>query len=320
LHAPKGVIERYRGKYASGWDTIRETRFRRMKAMGIIRPNWKLSPRDPRVQNWEINPLRDWQQRRMEVYAAQVDLLDQGVGTVLDTLRKTGEERNTLVMFLSDNGACAEEIGPHWKGEHIPAETRAGRAVRLGNHPNAMPGGEDTYQSYGIAWANVSNTPFRLYKHYMHEGGIATPMIVRWPAAIQDGGRIVHDVAHVIDLMPTCLELARVGYPRRFEGIDILPPEGRSLVPLLQGKSMPRRTLCWEHEGNGAVRDGKWKLVGRCSLGVVAERGQPWELYDMEADRTETNNLAKQFPVIVQDMARTYEAWAKRCNVLPWRQ
>ncbi len=312
LHAPAGAIERQRARYAMGWDEVRKTRFQRMQAMGILKPHWKPTTIDERVGPWELNQLRAWQQRRMEVYAAQVDLMDRAVGSILESLRQMGAEQNTLVMFLSDNGASADEIMPNWRGAGIPKETRAGRAVQLGNQPSVMPGDEDTYQSYGIAWANVSNTPFRLYKGAVHEGGISTPLIVRWPAALRRGGRMNDQIGHVIDIVPTCLEAARVRYPSAYQGRSIPPLEGRSLLPVLRGETRADDKLYWEHAGNRAVRDGKWKLVAR-------HRGA-WELYDMEADRTETDNLADRFPVVVENMAAHYAAWAKRVGVLPWRE
>ncbi len=310
LHAPESVVRRYRGRYAAGWDALRNERYQRMIGLGVISRQWELTPRDPRVRQWELNAYKSWQQRRMEVYAAQVDLMDQGIGRVLEKLRQIGAEQNTLVMFLADNGGCAEEIAPNWTGLHIPEKTHDGRPVQVGNDPRFDPGGEDTYQSYGIAWANVSNTPFRLYKHDVHEGGIATPMIVRWPAVIRTGNRWSEQLGHVIDVMPTCLEVAKVSYPAQFGGFNLTPIEGRSLVPAFEGRVLQRGVLCWEHEGNRAVRDGKWKLVAR-------HRG-PWELYDTEADRTEMHDLGPRFPVLVEQLSREYEAWAKRCNVEPW--
>ncbi len=312
LHAKEAAIERQRAKYAVGWDAIRKTRFDRMRAMGILKPQWQPTEIDPRVGAWELNQLRAWQQRRMEVYAAQVDLMDQAVGRILESLRQMGAEQNTLVMFFSDNGASADEIMANWRGAGIPKETRAGRAVQVGNHPDLLPGGEDTYQSYGIAWANVSNTPFRSYAGTVHEGGIATPLIVRWPAVLRQGGKMVAQVGHVIDIVPTCLELARIRYPATYQARPIPPLEGRSLVPLLQGQTRTYDRLFWEHAGNCAVRDGKWKLV-------APYRGS-WELYDMEADRTETTDLARQYPAIVKNMSEAYAAWAKRVGVLPWRE
>ncbi len=313
LHAPPEAIARFRGRYAAGWDAIRKERHRKQIALGIVKAQWPLTPRDERVRDWTLNSYKEWQQRRMEVYAAQVALMDRGVGQIVEKIRQVGAERNTLVMFLSDNGGCAEEVGPKWTGEHIPAKTRDGRMVQVGNDPEVMPGPETTYQSYGLAWANVSNTPFRLYKHWVHEGGIATPLIVSWPAAVKQGGTLVHDVGHIIDIVPTCLAAARFAHPQQLGGYRLLPLEGESLLPIIQGAQAPRRrAICWEHEGNRAVRDGKWKLV--------AQYAGPWELYDMEADRTEMKDLAAQFPVIVQDMAKTYESWAKRCHVEPWHQ
>ena len=312
LHVPRVMLSRYRAKYALGWDTLREQRHRRMIALGIVDRRWPLSPRDPRVRAWELNAYKSWQQRRMEVYAAQIDVMDQGIGRILEKIRQVGVERNTLVMFLSDNGGCAEEVASSWKGLHIPKTTRSGRSVQVGNSPNMTPGGEDTYQSYGLAWANASNTPFRLYKHWVHEGGIATPLIVRWPEVIRDGGGLTHQVGHVIDVMPTCLQAAKIVYPKLFQGLKLLPSEGKSLIPIFRGQTRQQSVHFWEHEGNRAVRDGKWKLVSR-------HRGT-WELYDVETDRTELNDLAAKFPVIVQDLARSYQAWAKRCNVEQWKK
>ncbi len=312
LHALPEVIARYRGKYATGWDTLREERHKRMIALRIVKAQWPLTPRDPRVRAWQQNPYKSWQQRRMEVYAAQIDVMDRGIGRILEKLRQLGAERNTLVMFLADNGGCAEEIASDWKGLHIPAKTRSGRAVQLGNDPNVTPGGEDTYQSYGIAWANASNTPFRLYKHWVHEGGIATPLVVRWPAVITRGGGLTDQPGHAVDIMPTCLAAAKVRYPTNHPGYTLTPLAGQSLLPIFQGGSRQRGAIFWEHEGNRAVRDGKWKLVSRFP--------GPWELYDMQADRTEMNDLARKFPVIVEDLSRQYEAWAKRSNVEQWRR
>jgi arylsulfatase len=306
------VIASYEGKYAAGWDEIRVQRHRRMVALGLVKRDWKLAPRDPRVPSWDEVPYKDWQQRRMEVYAAQIDVMDQGIGRIIEAVRLSGELENTLVMFLADNGGCAEEIGPNWKGLFYRDKSRDGRHVQLGNDPKIMPGPETTYQSYGIPWANVSNTPFLLYKHWVHEGGIATPLIVHWPAVITDGGKITHELGHVIDVMATCLDVAGAEYPKEFGRHDIQPLEGKSLKPIFEGQSRRRGPLYWEHEGNRAVRYGKWKLV--------AVFNGPWELYDMSADRTELNNLAEQRPDIVEKMSEMYDTWAERSNVEPWGQ
>jgi arylsulfatase len=306
------VVARYRSTYAAGWDTLREQRHERMIALGIVSPKWPLSPRDPRVQPWETTPYRAWHQHRMAVYAAQIDVMDRGIGRILEKLRQLDAERDTLVIFLSDNGACDEEISALWKGIEIPEKTPGGRAVQSGNNPNLMPGGADTFQSYGIAWANASNTPFRLYKGDVHEGGIATPMIVRWPGGIPDRGKRIDQIGHLIDIVPTCVEAAKMRYPARLAGYKLIPPEGQSLLPIFRGQAIRRGPLFWEYEGNRAVRDGKWKLV--------AGYGRPWELYDMEADRTELRDQAAEFPLVVKELSQQYDAWAARCNVEPWRK
>jgi arylsulfatase A-like enzyme len=312
LQAPPEVVARYRAKYATGWDALRKERHTRMIGFGLVKKQWPLTPRDPRVRDWERNTYKEWHQRRMEVYAAQVDLMDQGVGRIVERVRQSGIQQRTLVMFLSAGGACDEEVAADASGLHIPTKTRDGRSIQVGNNPNLMPGPENTYQSYGIAWANASNTPLRLYSRFVHEGGIATPLIVYWPAVIKQGGGLVHDVGHVIDIVPTCLEVAKSTYPKTLASFPLTPLSGESMLPILQGRSRRRGPLFWEHEGNRAVRDGKWKLVAR--------HPDAWELYDMEADRTETNDLAHNFPVMVKDLSQMYEAWAKRCNVEPWKR
>jgi len=188
-------------------------------------------------------------------------------------------------------------------------QTRDGRPLLGG--PSVMPGGPDTYIAYGEAWANVSNTPFREYKHWVHEGGIATPLIAHWPRGIRRRGEIEHQSGQVIDIMATCVELAAARYPSEHEGNEILPLEGVSLVPAFSGKTVQRDGLYWEHEGNRAIRAGKWKLVAKGPAG-------PWELYDMDRDRTELHDLAAQYPKRVADMAAQWEAWARRAGVLPW--
>jgi arylsulfatase len=188
--------------------------------------------------------------------------------------------------------------------------TRDGREVRFGNSPEIYPGGEDTYSSYGIPWANVSNTPFRLYKHWVHEGGIATPFIVHWPTGVGARGELRHQPAQLPDVMATFLEVAGIDYPAQYDGRDIKPLEGFSMTPTFTNGPHPRPVLYWEHEGNKAVRRGKWKLVCRYP--------NPWELYDIEADRTELNDVATENPEIVREMSTLYEAWAQRCEVTPW--
>jgi arylsulfatase A-like enzyme len=312
LQARPEDMARYRGQYARGWDALRDERRKRMIRLGVIRAEWPLSPRDSRVLAWYDAPYKPWHERRMEVYAAQVDRMDQGVGRIMEKLEQVGKVENTLVFFLSASGACADEILPDWKGPEIPEKTRAGQPVQVGNNPNSLPGTEDTFQSYGVPWANLSNTPFRLYARWVHEGGIATPLVVSWPAEITNGGGLVDEPGHIVDLMATCCDVAGVRYPTELGGYRLLPTEGTSLKPLFFGQTRRRGPIFWEHEGNRAVREGKWKLVSWY-------RGQ-WQLYDMEADRTELNDLAQKNPTLVKFMAGLYEDWAKRVGVEPWDQ
>lgn len=248
----------------------------------------------------------------MEVYAAQVDRLDQGIGRIVSALEKTGTFDNTLILFLADNGGCAEEVGSRWLGLHITRQTRDGRPVRVGNNPDVMPGPEDTYQSYGVPWANASNTPFRLYKHWVHEGGISTPLVAHWPARIAARGELRSEPVHLIDVMATCVDIAEATYPKTWRGQAIHPMAGVSLVPAFDGNPLTERALYWEHEGNRAIRVARWKLVAKGGKG-------PWELYDMEADRSEINDLAQRFPGRVEQMAPEWADWPERANALSLR-
>ena len=311
LHALPEDIAKYKGRYDKGWDALRAERLERMIKMGIIKPDWKLTARDPRVQPWEQAANKEWQVRRMEVYAAQIDSVDQGVGRIVSALKKTGRFDNTLILFLADNGGCAEEIGGRWGGLHIPRKTRDGRPVKAGNNPSVLPGPEETYQSYGVPWANASNTPFRLYKHWVHEGGIATPLVVHWPRRIKARGRLRQQPGHLIDIMATCVDVAGTEYPDSYNGHKIIPMEGKSLVPAFTNKPIKREAIYWEHEGNRAIRVGRWKLVAKGKKG-------PWELYDIDADRTETNNLTEAHPGRAKQMAAMWRQWAERADVLPW--
>jgi arylsulfatase len=251
--------------------------------------------------------------------------MDQGIGRILRALEETGQLDNTLVIFLADNGACAEDIPQDVTVDELvhklmiaKANTRDGRPVRFGNDPSIMPGPEDTYQSYGTAWANLSNTPFRLYKHWIHEGGISTPLIFHWPQGIREKGGIRHTPGYLPDIMATILDVTGARYPAQWDGNAIAPLEGTSLRPAFDsdasgaaadGDGAARPPMFWEHEGNAAVRIGKWKLVRRYP--------GPWELYDMESDRTELRDLAGLQPQRVVDMAARYDEWARRCGVIP---
>jgi arylsulfatase A-like enzyme len=328
MHALPEDIARYKGRYDGGWDALRAERHKRMIEMGIVDKKWKLTPRDVEVPPWEQAEDKQWFARRMEVYAAMVDCLDQNIGRIIEQLRRSGKFENTLIFFLADNGGCAEEYGsrgpikpdpskpvvlkPMDKNElqpdMQPKVTRDGRPVRTGR--GVMPGAADTYIAYGKPWANASNTPFRLYKHWVHEGGISTPLIVYWPAHIKAHNEFRRQPGHLIDIMATCVDVAGAEYPAEYKGHKIIPMEGKSLMPAFDNKPIQREAIYWEHEGNRAVRQGKWKLVSRHPGG--------WELYDMEADRTELTNVADKHPQKVGQLKALYESWAARCDVQSW--
>jgi arylsulfatase A-like enzyme len=312
LQAPEGDIARYRARYLAGWDAIRAGRYQRQIQLGIIDKAWPLSPRDPRVPPWSDVKDKEWEANRMATYAAMVEHLDTGVGRILDALKEKGVDQNTLVIFFSDNGACAEVVAPNWYD--VPSQTRDGRRVRVGNGDHSTFAGPDgVWQSYGVPWANVSDTPFLLYKHFTHEGGIASPFIARWPAVIRNAGAVAGELGHVTDIMATVVEVSGAKHPITDGGQPIQPLEGESLSPIFQGKRRPHPSpIFWEHEGNRAVRLQNWKLVAR--------QGQAWELYDTAADRTEQNNLAARHPEKVKELSAAYEAWAQRCHVVPFDQ
>lgn len=332
MHAKEADIAKYRGRYDAGYDAIRAARVAKMKQLGLIDPRWQIAPQ--KGGSWHEVADRAFELRCMEVYAAMVDCLDQGIGRLVAELRRTGELDNTLLLFLQDNGGCAEAMGRQARSpaprhraarpslpplaadflqpEMIPKQTRDGYPMRQGY--GVLPGAADTFHGYGEAWANVSNTPFREYKHWVHEGGISTPLVVHWPAGIPAGrrGALEHQPAHLIDVMATCVDVAGATYPQKFQGHAITPMEGVSLRPAFDGRPLARGgPIFFEHEGNRAVRDGRWKLVAKGPRG-------PWELYDMETDRTEMNDLASQQPERVAALAAGWEAWAQRAQVVPW--
>ena len=302
LHAYEEDVQEYSGKYSKGWDTLRVERHTCMKELGVINPDWALSPRHPDVPSWEQELNKDWQQRRMEVYAAQVTRMDHGIGRLLDQLEASGVAENTLVVFQIDNGGCHVEYTPDRKGQYLPEHTRDGRLMKPGNLPDIMPGPEDTYQSYGYGWANLSNTPFRLFKQHDHEGGIMVPLIVRWPEFVQQPGGLTDQLAHVIDLMPTFMDAAGTAYPSEFQGNPIHPADGKSLLPILRNELRQQpEMLFWRWNHGRAVRQGQWKLV--------AVRDQPWELYDLDKDGTELHNLATRMPEKVIAMEQLWNKW-----------
>jgi arylsulfatase A-like enzyme len=330
MHALDEDIAKYQGKYDAGYDAIRRARFERLRKLGLVPTESKLTET---VGDWNAVDDKAWETRGMEVYAAMIDRMDQGIGRIVGELKRTGRLDNTLIFFLQDNGGCAEAMGRTGQPKHpniarpdkptlpplaadallppgsVPPQTRDGFPVRMG--PLVMPGAGDTYVAYGRGWANVSNTPFREYKHWVHEGGISTPLIAHWPAGIRRHGELVHQPGHLIDIAATCVDLAKAAYPKEHSGQPITPLEGRSLTPAFAGQPIEREAIYWEHEGNRAVRMGQWKLVAKGPGGA-------WELYDISRDRTELDDLAAREPERVKQMVAMWEAWAERAKVIPW--
>lgn len=340
MHAMEKDIAKYEGMYDAGWDVIRKERYKRMIDMGLIREEWSLSEPFESSYTWESSDLKEWHAKCMEVYAAMIDNMDQGIGRIKHSLKRNGIYDNTLIFFLQDNGACAEQFGmwrelpedidawplrPMKPGElqynMVPEVTRDGRPLRIGR--GVMPGPADTYIGYDPLWANASNTPFRMFKHWSHEGGIATPLIVHWPASIVSHGEFRDQPGHLIDIMATCVDVSGADYPEVFNDSTINPMEGKSLLSAFDDESLDREALYWEHEGNRAIRIGKWKLVSKPyrrprELDAIEELPlEEWELYDMEMDRSETNNLAIEYPDKVVEMADKWMVWAERVLVLP---
>jgi len=315
LHAKQSDIEKYEGKYSVGWDEIRSQRYARMIELGIIDRRWPLSPRDNRVPAWkdledvelptnvsaalkeDSRTISQIMAHKMAVYAAMIDCMDQGIGRIVAALQESGRLDNTLILFLADNGGC-DEWGVYGFGWE--------RLLKNGE-PSGTP---ESSTSYGPSWANPSNTPFRFYKHFAHEGGISTPLIAHWPAGIKARGELRAQVAHIIDVMPTLLDVGGGEYPPTYQGNKIKPLAGVSLLPTFRDDTLDREAIFWEHHGNRAVRAGKWKLVANGETG-------PWELYDIEADRTELHDLAAQEPERVEQLAAMWTAWAEQSDVLP---
>ncbi len=292
--APEATIAKYRGKYMTGWDKLREQRFARQKELGLVDSKWKLEPRPEQMPAWASLP--EAQKKRyddmMAIYAAMIEEVDKNMGKLVEALKRRNQYDNTLILFLADNGGNAE----------------SGVA---GRYEGKQPGDPHSNVFIGRCWAHLNNTPFRKYKHYNHEGGIATPLIAHWPAAIKPDANWVTTPAHVIDIMATCVDLSGASYPEKFGGHDITPMQGQSLKPLLTGKGeFASRTLYWEHEGNAAIRRGNRKLVRTGRTGA-------WEMFDMAKDRTEQQNLRSTEPQQAYTLLQDWQQWAKASNVLP---
>jgi arylsulfatase A-like enzyme len=298
LHAHAEDIAKYDGVFDEGWDVLRARRLRNLTDAGLLDERAQLSPRDERVPPWESDA---WQLARMQAYAAQIDRMDQGIARIVEALRSRNVLDETLLLFVSDNGASDEELpkrGFEQRTDVVPP------GVRVGNTPAIEPGAADTYASYGVGWANVSNAPFRLYKRWVHEGGIATPLVVHWPNGGLRAGGVAHALYQLTDVLPTILDAVGAEAP------SDLP--GRSMLPALRGEGVESRPLFWEHTGNAAVRLGDWKLVRGF--------GGEWELYSMQLDRTELHDVADDQRAVVRELAALWEEWAKRADVIPWQR
>jgi len=313
LHAYEEDIARYLGKYRQGWDKIRTNRHEELKGKGILDSKWEISPRNSSSRPWETVEEQDWEDLRMAVYAAMIDRMDQGIGKILGKLKELSLDENTVVMFLSDNGGCAEFLAEETERPtplQYSSPTPDGRKIQMGNNRDFKPGPDDTFMSYDLPWANASNTPFRLFKRWTHEGGISTPFILNWPKKIKSSS-IVHEPTHIIDIAATIYDAAEVAYPKEHNGNQISPLEGSSFLEVVDKGTWSRNdSIFWEHEGSRAMRYGEWKLV--------SEVGEEWELYNMTEDRTELNNLADKEKGRLLKMQKSYKEWMNRCGVEKW--
>jgi arylsulfatase len=286
IHALPDDIAKYKNTYTAGWDTLRENRYNKLLELGIIDSSTLLSARDDKVPAWDTVQNKQRWIGLMAAYAAMIDRMDQNLGRLFDMLEEKGIANNTMIIFLSDNGGCAE-------------------AIKLGD-TEAPIGSPDSYWGYDKPWANFSNIPFRRFKKWNHEGGISSPFIIKYPAKVKEPGSITHQPAHITDLMATVLEASHTAYPGNGH---LKPLDGISLLPVLAGKTRQgHEYIFWEHEGNKAVRHGNWKLVKE-------HRGE-WELYNLADDHSETNDLSEKYPDKAAALKNKWLEWAEHCHVV----
>ena len=325
VQAPAERADKYDATYRRGWDVLREERYSRMKEIGLVNgDHWSFTPRSiVPVDRDDIangfsgkqNPAWDTVDhdrqldlaRRMAVFAAMVETVDGGVGRIVKHLESTGDLDNTFIIFLSDNGACYE-----WGPYGFDGMSRTGNTILHTGDDLQKIGGHGTHHSYGSAWANLGNTPFQMYKHFTNEGGISTPCIAHWPKGIGEPDKWIRTPAHVMDVMPTLLDVAGATYPKTLDGHDVLPMEGTSLLPAMRGEEMAERTIGFDHQGAHALRQGDWKLVWSKRMPHKIE----WELYNLAEDRCETHDLAKELPDRVAAMAADWDKWARHVQVI----
>lgn len=329
MHAPKEVIDTYNGVYDKGYDYIRSSRIKKMYELGIIDNEWKSSFT---VGDWSLETDKEWRQKLMQTYASMITIMDSGIGKIISELKRTEQLDNTLILFMQDNGGSSElrgekssvrnleliDRGKEWYQNYGREVTRDGRIIKTGK--NVLPGADDTFFSYGKEWANVSNTPFREYKKYVHEGGISSPLIAFWPNEIKSKSELRTFPSHVIDIMATCIDIANADYPKSYKGKEILPLEGRSLLPIFKkDKFNSNRKLFFEHMGNCALRKGDWKLVGKGMFSGNKLNDKGWELYNIKNDRCEMADLSEKYPEKVKEMMHDFLNESKRLFVLPKR-
>jgi len=338
LHAPDKEVKKYKGFFDKGWDVLREQRFKKLKELGIIDNSFVLTERGVSIPAWKDEPMKEWQLRRMEVYAAMIDVMDQGIGKIITALEEKGVLDNTLIFYMHDNGGCAEPVGTEKMEVPLTATqkiskpsaydkpnidkkqlyTREGQFIRMGK--GVMPGPADTWTAYNEEWANVSNTPFRLYKQWVHEGGIASPLVIHWPKGIKAKGQLRDHPSHLIDIMATCLDITGIPYPTKYKDNEIQSFEGKSLSPAFKNKPIERDYLFWEHGANRAIRIGDWKLVAQTAFNKSFTEADEdkWELYNLKEDPTELINLRDKFPEKALAMIKTYREKAFYTKALPW--
>lgn len=313
LQATSGDIEKYDGRFSEGWEAVRERRYQNIVEKGLLGDSVRLPAWMFPKMDWETNENRIWDSRAMEVHAAMVDRMDQGIGKVIDKLRELNQLDNTIIFFLSDNGASYERPSVYGPGFDRAGGTRDGREVffPVDKSEDHLPGPQTVHSGIGPQWAHVSNTPFRFYKSKVYEGGICTPLIVHWPDGIASKNTINNSPGHVMDLMATCLEAAQTSYPENYKGKQITPMAGKSLLPLIKGENHENHEyIFWEHFGSKAIRKGPWKLV---QLGENSD----WELYNLDSDRTETTNVAARHTDLVKELQQKWIEMAEELNVYP---
>ena len=310
LHARAEDVAAYDGAYGEGWDAIRTARHEELNGRGLLRAPWDISPRDPDAPPFERVAHKDWEAARMATYAAMISQMDRGIGRLVAELKRSGRFDDTLILFLSDNGGCAELMEEDGWARFYPRDNHDGTVMTMGNRPDLAPGGRETFMSYDLPWANASNAPFRLFKHWVHEGGISTPLIASWPARIKTPVK-AHEPCHVVDILPTILAATGARPLGELDGHALQEPDGEDLTPLLTGGEWVReRPIFWEHEGNAAIRAGEWKLVRR--------HERPWELYQMDEDRTELTDLAPGEAGRVAALEKDWSEWAAAVGVRDW--